>query len=51
MAGFLLVGIMSRDWAGGYLAGLALCAAVLGYEHAIVRKDDLSRLKHGVLST
>jgi 4-hydroxybenzoate polyprenyltransferase len=21
-----------------------LCAAVLGYEHAIVRKDDLSRL-------
>ena len=27
-----------------YLAGLALCFAVLGYEHSIVREDDLSRL-------
>ena len=29
---------------GWYLAGLALCAGVLAYEHSIVREDDLSRL-------
>jgi 4-hydroxybenzoate polyprenyltransferase len=44
MAGFLLVGYHVFGLGGWYLAGLALCAAVLGYEHAIVRKDDLSRL-------
>jgi len=27
-----------------YLAGLALCLAVLVYEHSIIREDDLSRL-------
>jgi 4-hydroxybenzoate polyprenyltransferase len=27
-----------------YLAGLAVCFAVLAYEHSIVREDDLSRL-------
>ena len=44
MAGFLLVGYHVFGLGGWYLAGLALCAAVLGYEHAIVREDDLSRL-------
>jgi 4-hydroxybenzoate polyprenyltransferase len=44
MAGFLLVGYHVFGLGGWYLAGLALCVAVLGYEHAIVRKDDLSRL-------
>jgi 4-hydroxybenzoate polyprenyltransferase len=44
MAGFLLVGYHVFGLGGWYLAGLALCAVVLGYEHAIVRKDDLSRL-------
>ena len=44
MAGFLLVGYHVFGLGGWYLAGLALCIAVLGYEHAIVRKDDLSRL-------
>ncbi len=44
MAGFLLVGYHVFGLGGWYLAGLAVCAAVLGYEHAIVRKDDLSRL-------
>ena len=44
MAGFLLVGYHVFGLGGWYLAGLALCAGVLAYEHAIVRKDDLSRL-------
>ena len=44
MAGFLLVGYHVFGLGNWYLAGLCLCAAVLGYEHAIVRKDDLSRL-------
>jgi len=44
MAGFLLVGYHVFGMGGWYLAGLALCATVLGYEHSIVRKDDLSRL-------
>ena len=44
MAGFLLVGYHVFGLGGWYLAGLALCVVVLGYEHAIVRKDDLSRL-------
>jgi 4-hydroxybenzoate polyprenyltransferase len=44
MAGCLLVGYHVFGLGGWYLAGLVLCAAVLGYEHAIVRKDDLSRL-------
>jgi 4-hydroxybenzoate polyprenyltransferase len=44
MAGFLLVGYHVFGLGGWYLAGLALCVAVLGFEHAIVRKDDLSRL-------
>ncbi len=44
MAGFLLVGYHVFGLGGWYLAGLVLCVAVLVYEHAIVRKDDLSRL-------
>jgi 4-hydroxybenzoate polyprenyltransferase len=44
MAGFLLVGYHVFGLGGWYLAGLALCAAVLGYEHSIVRENDLSRL-------
>ncbi|GAB4227734.1 MAG: putative 4-hydroxybenzoate polyprenyltransferase [Deltaproteobacteria bacterium] len=44
MAGFLLVGYHVFGLGAWYLAGTVLCAAVLGYEHAIVRKDDLSRL-------
>jgi 4-hydroxybenzoate polyprenyltransferase len=44
MAALLLVGYHVFGLGGWYLAGLALCAAVLAYEHAIVREDDLSRL-------
>ena len=45
--GILAAEVWDGNLPGGMAArrkGLALCAAVLGYEHAIVRKDDLSRL-------
>jgi 4-hydroxybenzoate polyprenyltransferase len=44
MAALLLLGyhIFRLGW--WYLAGWALCAAVLVYEHAILSEDDLSRL-------
>jgi len=44
MAALLLVGYHVFGLGGWYLAGLALCAAVLLYEHSIVREGDLSRL-------
>jgi 4-hydroxybenzoate polyprenyltransferase len=44
MAALLLLGYHVFGLGGWYLAGLCLCAAVLAYEHAIVREDDLSRL-------
>jgi 4-hydroxybenzoate polyprenyltransferase len=44
MAALLLLGYHVFGLGGWYLAGFSLCAAVLAYEHAIVREDDLSRL-------
>lgn len=44
MAALLLVGYYSFELGGWFLAGWAVCAAVLVYEHAILREDDLSRL-------
>jgi 4-hydroxybenzoate polyprenyltransferase len=44
MAALLLLGYHVFGLGGWYLAGLGLCFAVLAYEHAIVREDDLSRL-------
>jgi 4-hydroxybenzoate polyprenyltransferase len=44
MAALLLLGYHLFVLGGYYLAGLALCAGVLAYEHSIVREDDLSRL-------
>ena len=44
MAVLLLVGYHIFALGGWFLAGLAICAAVLVYEHAILREDDLSRL-------
>lgn len=44
MAVLLLVGYHSFGLGRWFLAGWAICAAMLGYEHGILRKDDLSRL-------
>jgi 4-hydroxybenzoate polyprenyltransferase len=44
MAGLLLLGYHVFGMGWWYLAGWGLCAAVLVYEHAILKKDDLSRL-------
>lgn len=44
MAVLLLVGYHIFTLGGWFLAGWAICAGVLLYEHAILRKDDLSRL-------
>jgi 4-hydroxybenzoate polyprenyltransferase len=44
MAAMLLLGYHVFRLGRWYLAGWCLCAAVLVYEHAILRKDDLSRL-------
>jgi len=44
MAGLLLVGYYSFGLGWWFLAGWGICSAVLAYEHAILRKDDLSRL-------
>ena len=44
MAALLLVGYYIFGLGGWFLAGWAVCAAVLVYEHAILREDDLSRL-------
>ena len=44
MAALLLVGYYMFELGGWFLAGWAVCAAVLVYEHAILREDDLSRL-------
>lgn len=44
MAALLLLGYHVFGLGGWYLFGLCLCAAVLAYEHAIVRENDLSRL-------
>jgi len=44
MAGLLLLGYHVFRMGWWYLAGWGLCAAVLVYEHAILKKDDLSRL-------
>jgi 4-hydroxybenzoate polyprenyltransferase len=44
MAGLLLLGYHVFWMGWWYLAGWGLCAAVLVYEHAILKKDDLSRL-------
>ena len=44
MAGLLLVGYYSFELGWWFLAGWGICSAVLVYEHAILRKDDLSRL-------
>jgi len=44
MAGLLLLGYHIFRLGGWFLAGWALCAAVLVYEHSILSKDDLSRL-------
>ena len=44
MAGLLLLGYHSFRLGGWFLAGWGLCAAVLVYEHSILREDDLSRL-------
>ncbi|MDI3317016.1 MAG: UbiA family prenyltransferase [Bacillota bacterium] len=44
-AGLLGPGLRVDDWRGGlYLAGVAVMAGLLVYEHAIVSPDDLSRL-------
>ncbi len=44
MAALLLVGYHVFRMGGWFLAGWGLCAAVLVYEHSILREDDLSRL-------
>ncbi len=44
MAGLLLVGYYSFGLGWWFLAGWGICSAVLAYEHAILHKDDLSRL-------
>lgn len=44
MAALLLVGYHVFSLGGWFLAGWALCAALLVYEHSILRADDLSRL-------
>lgn len=44
MAGLLLLGYHVFRMGWWYLAGWGLCAAVLVYEHAILKKDNLSRL-------
>lgn len=44
MAGLLLVGYYSFELGWWFLAGWGICSAVLVYEHAILRQDDLSRL-------
>jgi 4-hydroxybenzoate polyprenyltransferase len=44
MAALLLAGYHLFGLGGWYLAGWALSAAVLVYEHSIVREDDLSRI-------
>ena len=44
MAGLLLLGYHVFRMGGWFLAGWGLCAAVLVYEHSILREDDLSRL-------
>jgi 4-hydroxybenzoate polyprenyltransferase len=44
MAGLLLVGYYSFGLGWWFLAGWGICSAVLVYEHAILRADDLSRL-------
>ena len=44
MAALLLLGYHVFRLGGWYLAGWALCAAVLVYEHSILKKNDLSRL-------
>ncbi len=44
MAVLLLVGYHVFALGGWFLVGWALCAGVLVYEHAILRRDDLSRL-------
>lgn len=44
MAALLLLGYHIFSLGGWFLAGWALCAAVLVYEHAILRENDLSRL-------
>jgi 4-hydroxybenzoate polyprenyltransferase len=44
MAGLLLVGYHEFGLGYWYLAGWAVCAATLVYEHAIVRENDLSRI-------
>lgn len=44
MAALLLLGYHIFDLGGWFLAGWGLCAALLVYEHALVRENDLSRL-------
>jgi 4-hydroxybenzoate polyprenyltransferase len=44
MAVLLLLGYHIFTLGAWYLAGWAVCTAVLVYEHSIVREDDLSRL-------
>ena len=44
MAALLLLGYHVFRMGGWFLAGWGLCAAVLVYEHSILREDDLSRL-------
>ncbi|OGP33293.1 MAG: 4-hydroxybenzoate octaprenyltransferase [Deltaproteobacteria bacterium GWC2_65_14] len=44
MAALLLVGYHIFALGGWFLAGWAVCVAVLVYEHAILREGDLSRL-------
>ena len=44
MAGLLLLGYHVFRLGGWYLAGVGLCAAVLAYEHSILKENDLSRL-------
>ena len=44
MAVLLLLGYHVFALGGWFLAGWAICAGVLVYEHAILRRDDLSRL-------
>ncbi|MBF8259363.1 MAG: 4-hydroxybenzoate octaprenyltransferase [Actinobacteria bacterium] len=44
MAGLLLLGYHVFRLGGWYLAGVGLCAAVLVYEHSILKENDLSRL-------
>ena len=44
MAALLLAGYHLFGLGGWYLAGWALSAAVLAYEHSIVSENDLSRI-------